>query len=147
MLVVQICVMHTFNTYWPRMLPHDGQVVSIFIVQALRCVPLTFFGDGRHTGSSCYGDELIEAMIRLINGSRTGPINIANPGDFTIRQLAELLRHRINLGLTLIERPPPAHDPLRRQPVIDWQWRNWAAHAAAGSTPRAYQGLVSQDPS
>jgi UDP-glucuronate decarboxylase len=94
-------------------------VVSNFIVQALRGEPLTLYGDGSQTRSFCYVDDLVEGMIRLMNGSHSGPMNIGNPGEFTIRQLAELVRARINPELPLIEKPLPADDPLQRQPVID----------------------------
>ena len=115
---VQIRVMRIFNTYGPRMLPDDGRVVSNFIVQALRGEPLTLYGDGSQTRSFCYVDDLIEGMMRLMNDEHTGPINIGNPGEFTIRQLAELVRSKINPELPLIEKPLPADDPLQRQPVI-----------------------------
>jgi UDP-glucuronate decarboxylase len=88
-------------------------------VQALRGEPLTLYGDGSQTRSFCYVDDLVEGMIRLMNGSHSGPMNIGNPGEFTIRQLAELVRARINPELPLIEKPLPADDPLQRQPVID----------------------------
>ena len=115
----EIRVMRIFNTYGPRMLPDDGRVVSNFIVQALQDQPLTLYGDGSQTRSFCYVDDLIEGMIRLMNGSHTGPINIGNPGEFTIRQLAELVRDRINPKLELITKPLPQDDPLQRQPIID----------------------------
>ena len=116
---VEIRVMRIFNTYGPRMLPDDGRVVSNFIVQALKGEPLTLYGDGSQTRSFCFVDDLVEGMIRLMDGSHTGPMNIGNPGEFTIRQLAELVRARINPDLPLIEKPLPADDPLQRQPVID----------------------------
>jgi UDP-glucuronate decarboxylase len=94
-------------------------VVSNFIVQALKGEPLTLYGDGSQTRSFCYADDLIEGMIRLMNGDHSGPINIGNPGEFTIRQLAELVRDRINPSLELVTRPLPQDDPLQRQPVID----------------------------
>jgi UDP-glucuronate decarboxylase len=115
----EIRVMRIFNTYGPRMLPDDGRVVSNFIVQALKGEPLTLYGDGSQTRSFCYADDLIEGMIRLMNGDHSGPINIGNPGEFTIRQLAELVRDRINPSLELVTRPLPQDDPLQRQPVID----------------------------
>jgi UDP-glucuronate decarboxylase len=111
--------MRIFNTYGPRMLPDDGRVVSNFIVQALQGNPLTLYGDGSQTRSFCYVDDLIEGMIRLMNGSHSGPINIGNPGEFTIRQLAERVRDRIDPSLELTTRPLPQDDPLQRQPVID----------------------------
>ena len=116
---VEIRVMRIFNTYGPRMLPNDGRVVSNFIVQALKGSPITLYGDGSQTRSFCFVDDLVEGMIRLMNGNHTGPMNIGNPGEFTIRQLAELIRAKVNPDLPLIERPLPADDPLQRQPVID----------------------------
>jgi UDP-glucuronate decarboxylase len=101
------------------MLPDDGRVVSNFIVQALRGEPLTLYGDGSQTRSFCYVDDLVEGIIRLMNGEHSGPINIGNPGEFTIRQLAELVRDRIQPDLPLICLPLPEDDPLQRQPVID----------------------------
>ena len=115
----EIRVMRIFNTYGPRMLPDDGRVVSNFIVQALQDLPLTLYGYGSQTSSFCYVDDLIEGMIRLMNGEHTGPINIGNPGEFTIRQLAEKVRERIQHSLELTTQPLPQDDPLQRQPVID----------------------------
>jgi UDP-glucuronate decarboxylase len=115
----EIRVMRIFNTYGPRMLPDDGRVVSNFIVQALQGQSLTLYGDGSQTRSFCYVDDLIEGMIRLMNGEHTCPINIGNPGEFTIRQLAERVRDRIQPGLELTTQPLPQDDPLQRQPVID----------------------------
>ncbi|WP_115127008.1 UDP-glucuronic acid decarboxylase family protein [Synechococcus sp. GEYO] len=114
----EIRVIRIFNTYGPRMLPDDGRVVSNFIVQALRKKPLTLYGDGSQTRSFCYVDDLIEGMIRLMNSGSTGPINIGNPNQLTIRQLAELVRDRINPNLELISKPLPQDDPLQRQPDI-----------------------------
>ena len=116
---VEIRVMRIFNTYGPRMLPDDGRVVSNFIVQALNSKPLTIYGDGSQTRSFCFVDDLIDGMIRLMNGEHTGPINIGNPAEFTIRQLAELVREKINPSLDLVCKPLPQDDPLQRQPVID----------------------------
>jgi UDP-glucuronate decarboxylase len=115
----EIRVARIFNTYGPRMLPDDGRVVSNFIVQALKGQPLTLYGDGSQTRSFCYVDDLVEGLIRLMHGAHTGPINIGNPGEFTIRQLAELVRARINPDLPLTCEPLPADDPLQRQPVIE----------------------------
>ena len=111
--------MRIFNTYGPRMLPDDGRVVSNFVVQALRGEPLTLYGDGLQTRSFCYVDDLIEGMIRLMNGDHCGPINIGNPAEFTIRQLAEMIREKVNSNLQLIEKPLPQDDPLQRKPVIE----------------------------
>jgi UDP-glucuronate decarboxylase len=116
---VEIRVVRIFNTYGPRMLEDDGRVVSNFIVQALRGEPLTLYGDGLQTRSFCYVDDLVEGFLRLMEGPHTGPMNIGNPGEFTIKQLAELVRDRINPNLELVYRPSPQDDPLQRQPVID----------------------------
>ena len=116
---VEVRVMRIFNTYGPRMLPDDGRVMSNFIVQALRGEPLTLYGDGSQTRSFCYVSDLIEGMIRLMDGSHPGPINVGNPEEVTIRQLADLVRGRINPSLPLIEKPLPQDDPLQRQPLID----------------------------
>jgi UDP-glucuronate decarboxylase len=93
--------------------------VSNFIVQALRGEPLTLYGDGMQTRSFCYVDDLVEGFLRLMEGPHTGPMNIGNPGEFTIKQLAELVRDRINPNLELVYRPLPQDDPMQRQPVID----------------------------
>ncbi len=116
---VEVRVARIFNTYGPRMLPDDGRVVSNFIVQALRGEPLTLYGDGSQTRSFCYVSDLIEGLIRLMNGEHTGPINLGNPHEFTIRQLARLVRTQINPELQLAEKPLPRDDPQKRQPAID----------------------------
>ncbi|MCB4378412.1 MULTISPECIES: UDP-glucuronic acid decarboxylase family protein [unclassified Synechococcus] len=124
---VEVRVARIFNTYGPRMLLDDGRVVSNFIVQALRGEPLTLYGDGRQTRSFCYVSDLIEGLIRLMNSERTGPINLGNPAEFTIRELAQLVRMRINPDLPLEEKPLPQDDPQQRQPAIDLarQQLNW----------------------
>lgn len=124
---VEVRVARIFNTYGPRMLPDDGRVVSNFIVQALRGEPLTLYGDGSQTRSFCYVSDLIEGLIRLMNGDHTGPINLGNPDEFTIRELAELVRQQIRPDLPLIEKPLPRDDPRQRQPAIDLarQQLNW----------------------
>jgi UDP-glucuronate decarboxylase len=101
------------------MLPDDGRVVSNFIVQALRGESLTLYGDGSQTRSFCYVDDLVEGLIRLMNGEHTGPMNIGNPGEFTIKQLAELVRAQINPELSFVEKPLPADDPTQRKPMIN----------------------------
>ena len=116
---VEVRVMRIFNTYGPRMLADDGRVVSKFIVQALRGEPLTLYGDGTQTRSFCYVSDMIEGMIRLMNGTHTGPMNVGNPDEYTIRELAELVRARINPALPLIEKPMPEDDPMQRKPLID----------------------------
>ena len=116
---VEVRVARIFNTYGPRMLPDDGRVVSNFIVQALRGEPLTLYGDGSQTRSFCYVSDLIEGLFRLMNGSSSGPINLGNPDEFTIRELAELVRMQINPDLRCVEKPLPEDDPQQRQPAID----------------------------
>ena len=124
---VEVRVARIFNTYGPRMLPDDGRVVSNFIVQALRGEPLTLYGDGSQTRSFCHVSDLIEGLIRLMNGDHTGPINLGNPDEFTIRELAELVRIQINPALPLVEKPLPQDDPQQRQPAIALarQQLNW----------------------
>ena len=93
--------------------------MSNFIVQALKGEPLTLYGDGSQTRSFCFVDDLIDGMIRLMNGTHTGPVNIGNPREFTIRQLAELVLEKINPKWELICKPLPQDDLLQRQPLID----------------------------
>ena len=116
---VEVRVARIFNTYGPRMLPDDGRVISNFIVQALRGQDLTLYGDGSQTRSFCYVSDLIDGLVRLMDGDHTGPINLGNPDEFTIRELAEQVRSRIDPGLALIEKPLPADDPRQRRPAID----------------------------
>ena len=115
---VDIRVMRIFNTYGPRMFENDGRVVSNFIVQALKGVPLTVYGDGSQTRSFCYVADLIEGMMRLMNGEHIGPINIGNPGEYTILQLAETIQKMVNPDAELTFKPLPQDDPLQRQPDI-----------------------------
>jgi UDP-glucuronate decarboxylase len=115
-----IKVMRIFNTYGPRMHPADGRVVSNFIVQALKGAPITIYGDGSQTRSFCYVDDLIEGMIRLMETGPevTGPINIGNPNEFTIRQLATKVIELTGARSELVEEPLPADDPRQRKPDI-----------------------------
>jgi UDP-glucuronate decarboxylase len=118
---VNIKIVRIFNTYGPRMNPEDGRVVSNFIVQALRGEAITVFGDGRQTRSFQYVDDLVEGMIRMMN-SRDGfwgPVNIGNPGEFTMLQLAEEIIKLTNSKSKITFLPLPQDDPLQRQPVID----------------------------
>ena len=124
----EIRISRIFNTYGPRMLPDDGRVVSNFIVQALRGEALTIYGDGKQTRSFCYVDDLIEGLIRLMNSDYASPINIGNPNEFTMLELAELIRQKINPSLSIVHRDLPEDDPMQRQPIIklakeqlDWQ--------------------------
>lgn len=113
-------VVRIFNTYGPRMHPNDGRVVSNFVVQALRGQDITIYGDGRQTRSFCYVDDLVEAMIRMMATapSVTGPINIGNPSEFTIRELAELVVELTGSRSKLVSRKLPADDPKQRRPDI-----------------------------
>jgi UDP-glucuronate decarboxylase len=115
---VDIRVMRIFNTYGPRMFENDGRVVSNFIVQALQGIPLTVYGDGSQTRSFCYVADLVEGMMRLMNGEHMGPINIGNPGEYTILQLAETIQKMINPNAELAFKPLPQDDPKQRQPDI-----------------------------
>jgi UDP-glucuronate decarboxylase len=117
---LDIKVARIFNTYGPRMHPNDGRVVSNFIVQALRGESITIYGEGRQTRSFCYVDDLIEGFLRLMATPRgvTGPVNLGNPGEFTIRQLAELVIELTGASSKLIFNPLPADDPMQRQPDI-----------------------------
>ncbi len=119
-LGLEIKVARIFNTYGPRMHPNDGRVVSNFIVQALRNEPITIYGEGAQTRSFCYVDDLIEGFLRLMATPKeiTGPINIGNPGEFTIRELAERVIALTGSQSKLEFRPLPADDPTQRQPDI-----------------------------
>ena len=116
---VDIRVMRIFNTYGPRMHPHDGRVVSNFIVQALRGEEITVYGRGDQSRSFCYVDDLIEAMVRLMHQRETvGPVNVGNPEEVTIRQLAMKIISETGSSSRLVERPAPQDDPRRRRPDI-----------------------------
>ena len=116
-----IKVARIFNTYGPAMRPDDGRVVSSFIVQALRGQPLTVFGDGSQTRSFCYIDDLVDALIRLMNTPHevTGPINLGNPGEFTMLELATKVIDLVGTGGSIEYQPLPADDPIQRRPNID----------------------------
>ena len=118
---VNIKVMRIFNTYGPRMNPNDGRVVSNFIVQALKGQDITMFGDGLQSRSFCYVDDLIDGMIRLMNSREgfTGPVNIGNPIEFTMLELAEKIIQLTASPSKIIFKPLPEDDPLLRQPIID----------------------------
>jgi UDP-glucuronate decarboxylase len=127
---VNIRIVRIFNTYGPRMHPYDGRVVSNFIRQALTGKDITIFGSGDQTRAFCYRDDLVEGIVRMMNGSNDfiGPVNIGNPGEFTIRELAELVLELTGARSKLVMKPLPADDPTRRRPDItlakerlDWQ--------------------------
>tara|TARA_B100000579_G_scaffold314325_1_gene263817 strand:+ start:42 stop:980 length:939 start_codon:yes stop_codon:yes gene_type:complete len=115
---VDIRVIRIFNTYGPRMLPNDGRVISNFIVQALQGKSLTVYGEGKQTRSFCFVDDLINGMLLLMNSSSNGPINIGNPDEYTIKNIAEIIRSKINPKLEIINEPLPSDDPIRRKPNI-----------------------------
>jgi UDP-glucuronate decarboxylase len=117
----KIKVMRIFNTYGPRMNPNDGRVVSNFIVQALRGQDITMYGDGTQTRSFCYVDDNIEGMYKLMNSRDgfTGPVNIGNPGEFTMLELAQKVIEITNSKSKIIFLPLPQDDPMQRQPVIE----------------------------
>ena len=108
-----------FNTYGSRMDPSDGRVVSNFIVQALQGQPLTLYGDGSQTRSFCYVDDLIAGIVAMIESDQEGPINMGNPVEFTVKQLAEKVLQQTGSKSELTFRPLPGDDPLQRQPIID----------------------------
>ena len=113
-------IVRIFNTYGPRMHPNDGRVVSNFILQALQNRDITIYGDGSQTRSFCYRDDLVDAMIRMMNtpDGVTGPVNVGNPGEFTIRQLAEQIIELTGSRSRIICEPLPADDPKQRRPDI-----------------------------
>lgn len=129
---VDIKVMRIFNTYGPKMNPNDGRVVSNFIVQALKGQDITMFGDGKQSRSFCYVDDLIDGMIRLMNSRDgfTGPVNIGNPIEFTMLELAEKIIQLTGSPSKIIFKPLPEDDPLQRQPVIDLAKKelDWQPH-------------------
>lgn len=125
-----IRVVRIFNTYGPRMHPNDGRVVSNFIIQALKGEPLTVYGEGNQTRSFCYVDDLIEGFVRFmgVDGDMPGPINIGNPGEFTMLELAEMVIRLTGSSSTVVHKPLPQDDPKQRRPdiskakaVLDWE--------------------------
>jgi len=117
---VNIRVVRIFNTYGPRMHPYDGRVVSNFILQALAGEDITLYGDGSQTRSFCYADDLIQGFILMMNGSDdfVGPVNLGNPSEFTIKELAELIIELTGSSSGIVHRPLPADDPTQRRPDI-----------------------------
>ena len=137
---LNIKVARIFNTFGPRMHPHDGRVVSNFIVQALKGEPITLYGDGSQTRAFCYVDDLIEGFIRLMDSPDgfTGPVNLGNPGEFTIRELAEKILAVTGSRSELVFQPLPPDDPKQRRPDIS------LARETLGWEPRVKldEGLV-----
>ncbi len=125
---IEIRVARIFNTYGPRMLENDGRVVSNFIAQSLRGNPLTVYGDGSQTRSFCYVSDQVDGLMKLMNGEHTGPINIGNPEEYTILELAQNIRDRIDPQQQIIFKPLPQDDPKQRKPdttkansLLQWQ--------------------------
>ncbi len=116
---IDIKVMRIFNTYGPRMNLDDGRVISNFIVQSLTNKNLTIYGDGNQTRSFCYVDDLINGMMKLMNSEHNGPVNIGNPDEYTINQIAETIIKLINPSLKITNKPLPQDDPLKRKPDIN----------------------------
>ncbi len=128
---LDIKVARIFNTYGPRMHPNDGRVVSNFVVQALRGEDLTIYGDGSQTRSFCFVDDLVDGLMRLMESRDgfTGPVNLGNPGEFTIRELAEKVIEMVGGSAKLVFQPLPSDDPTQRQPDIS------VANAELGWSP------------
>ena len=124
---LDIRLVRIFNTYGPRMMENDGRVVSNFIVQALKNKNLTVFGDGSQTRSFCYVDDLINGIIRVMDGDFSGPVNIGNTDEITIKDLAYLIKTKINNKLNIVYKDIPQDDPVRRRPSLDLakQKYNW----------------------
>jgi UDP-glucuronate decarboxylase len=128
---VDIRIIRIFNTYGPRMHPNDGRVVSNFIMQALMGHDITIYGDGSQTRSFCYVNDLVDGMVRLMNTDGvTGPVNVGNPSEFTIRQLAEKVIEMTGSSSKIVSRPLPSDDPRQRRPDIT------LAHSVLGWEPK-----------
>ena len=124
---VDVRVARIFNTYGPRMLENDGRVVSNLVVQALRGIPLTVYGEGSQTRSFCYVSDLVDGLIRLMNNDYIGPVNLGNPDEYTILQLAKAVQDLVNPDAQIKFEPLPSDDPRRRRPDITRAktWLNW----------------------
>lgn len=124
---VDVRVARIFNTYGPRMLENDGRVVSNFVVQALRGIPLTVYGEGLQTRSFCYVSDLVDGLIRLMNNEYVGPVNLGNPDEYTILELAKAVQDLVNPDAQIKFEPLPSDDPRRRRPDITRAktWLNW----------------------
>jgi len=129
---IEIKVMRFFNTYGPRMDPKDGRIVSNFIVQSLAGDPITVYGDGGQTRSFCYVDDLIEGILRMARSEPgfLGPVNLGNPGEFTVLEAAELIKGLAGSSSPIVHRPLPSDDPKKRKPDIS------LAKAKLGWEPR-----------
>eukprot|EP01010_Urceolus_cornutus_P000384 NODE_1051_length_1142_cov_985.473925_g799_i0.p1 GENE.NODE_1051_length_1142_cov_985.473925_g799_i0~~NODE_1051_length_1142_cov_985.473925_g799_i0.p1 ORF type:complete len:229 (-),score=45.23 NODE_1051_length_1142_cov_985.473925_g799_i0:55-741(-) len=150
---VDIKVVRIFNTYGDRMHPYDGRVVSNFVVQAIKGEDITIYGDGSQTRSFCFVDDLIEAIIRMMNSEKgfTGPVNIGNPGEFTIKELAELVIELTGSKSKIVYLPLPHDDPLQRKPDItlakaklDWEPKV-ALREGLGKTIEYFKSIKLED--
>jgi len=148
---VDVRIVRIFNTYGPRMRPNDGRVVSNFIVQALRGEPLTVYGDGSQTRSFCYVDDEVEGIYRLFMSDYVGPVNIGNPVEFRIRELAEMVIRMTGSESEIVERPLPQDDPKVRRPdislarrVLGWEPRISLEEGLRRTIPY-FQELVETD--
>jgi dTDP-glucose 4,6-dehydratase len=115
---LEVRIVRIFNTYGPRMRPEDGRVVSNFIVQALQGKPLTMYGDGTQTRSFCFVDDEVRGLLALFDSDETGPVNIGNPNEFTMRELADVVLEVTGSSSEIIEEPLPVDDPTQRKPDI-----------------------------
>ena len=149
-----IKLVRIFNTYGPRMHPNDGRVVSNFILQALNNQDITIYGDGSQTRSFCYRDDLVEALIRMMAtpDEVTGPVNIGNPGEFTIRELAEMVIEMTGAKSRIIRQPLPADDPKQRRPditkakkILGWEPKT-PLREGLGHTIEYFRQLLRDDP-
>lgn len=147
---LHVKVARIFNTYGPRMHPSDGRVVSNFIVQALQGKDITIYGDGSQTRSFCYVDDLIDGFVRLMSTEAdvTGPVNLGNPGEFTIRELAENIIEMVGSSSQLVFEPLPSDDPQQRQPditlarkLLDWEPKE-ELRAGLDKTIRYFDALL-----
>ena len=129
---LDVKVARIFNTYGPRMHPNDGRVVSNFIMQALRAEPITLYGDGQQSRSFCFVSDLIDGFVRFMNTEPNfpGPVNLGNPNEFTMRQLAELVIAETGSKSSIINKPLPADDPRQRRPDISLarEKLDWTPH-------------------
>ena len=116
---VEICIARIFNTYGPNMHPNDGRVISNFIVQALKNEPLTIYGKGLQTRSFCYVEDLVSGLINLMDSDYPYPVNLGNPEELKIIEIAEIVRSKINPNLEIIYKELPEDDPLKRKPIIE----------------------------
>ena len=149
---VKTKVIRIFNTYGPKMDPNDGRVISNFVNQALRGEDLTVYGDGKQTRSFCYVDDLIEGIVRMMNSAEdiTGPVNLGNPGEFTMLELAEEVLEQTNSGSKLIFHALPKDDPKQRRPdisrakeLLGWEPKV-SLHEGLGKVIAYYKGLMEQ---